>query len=268
MTEDFLDHVLAEIEDYVEAEPPAVDPRYCVSLAGVWEPAKSLKGPKRQQGRPTSHPPQILRHVSSGRLAIPAFRKGWHWVRVSREDAWAADYAWFISKEGYVVRNLMMASEKTGDHAKVCRQRYLHREIMARVLEPENVPPPSEPGPYLWQPIDIDHRNRRRLDNTRANLRALHQSAQNRNQERNDHAMVGITWHAQKGRWWARIKHGGKDLHVGYFKSPKQARMARRRRLGMLGLPIDPASDHAPFPDASADATSSPATAPAAGTRT
>jgi hypothetical protein len=163
-------------------ELPAVDPRYCVQLRGTWRRATNLAAPKRQRGRSTEEAPQVLRHRASGQLALPAYRKGWHWVLVSREDAWAAGYAWFISKEGYVVRNLTVAGEKHGEPCQLKRQRYLHREVLARVLEPPGVEAPSEPGPYLWQSSDVDHRNRRRLDNTRSNLRLLSQSDQNRNQ--------------------------------------------------------------------------------------
>jgi hypothetical protein len=227
-------------------ELPAVDPRYCVQLRGTWRRATNLAAPKRQRGRSTEEAPQVLRHRASGQLALPAYRKGWHWVLVSREDAWAAGYAWFISKEGYVVRNLTVAGEKHGEPCQLKRQRYLHREVLARVLEPPGVEAPSEPGPYLWQSSDVDHRNRRRLDNTRSNLRLLSQSDQNRNQERNDHELVGVTWNPSKGRWHARIRHEGRELHVGYFHSAKRARMARRRRLGTLGIPLDPALDRAP----------------------
>lgn len=34
---------------------------------------------------------------------------------------------------------------------------------------------------------------------------------------------LGVTWHKQTRKWWARVTHNGESLDLGYFDDPKEA---------------------------------------------
>lgn len=75
--------------------------------------------------------------------------------------------------------------------------------------------------------LQVDHINRNRLDNRRANLRIVtHQeNHQNRGPTRG-HKYCGVYFAPKKnrtGRWRARIKVDGKLRHIGWFKTEEEA---------------------------------------------
>lgn len=176
---------------------------------GTWSAAHGLPSPKLL--RPDR--PLVLTRHGDGALALPAYRHGvWFYAVVSRVDAWACSFNWFVAKSGYAQRN----------HDK--RTEYLHRLIMGRVTYPETPELGLEPA------TTVDHRNRNQLDNTRRNLRLLTPSEQNRNQHRNDRDDIGVTWDAARSRWMAVVKHLGRDHFVGRFRS-KHAAIARREQV-------------------------------------
>lgn len=86
---------------------------------------------------------------------------------------------------------------------------FLHREIL---------------GLTSGDGLEGDHINRDRLDNRRANLRVATraQNAQNLASRRGG-KIRGVSWHAQHGKWRARVMLDGRENHVGLFDSKSDA---------------------------------------------
>ena len=120
-----------------------------------------------------------------------------------------ADYAaltqmgnWCLSNRGYAVHYTRIDGQR-----KVL---FMHRVIMAA--------PPQ---------LQVDHINRDRLDNRRANLRFATRSQNQANkglQRNNSSRFKGVSWN--KGRWEARIRYNGARLYLGRFDDPVLAARA------------------------------------------
>lgn len=78
----------------------------------------------------------------------------------------------------------------------------------------------------------IDHKDRDRTNNTRANLRFVSPSLNNFNSEKRSNitGSTGITYNKRRCKkpWHARIG-GGTTRHIGYFKTKEEAVQARKR---------------------------------------
>ena len=102
-----------------------------------------------------------------------------------------------------------------GGYAKHCvsygKILYAHRVIMG--ASPEQ---------------DVDHINRDKLDNRRANLRfaTASQGNANRVNARNTSGYRGVRWHKGNGRWFAAICVNRKHIHIGAFRDPRRAALA------------------------------------------
>jgi hypothetical protein len=88
---------------------------------------------------------------------------------------------------------------------------YLHRLIMG-----------LSPG----DPEEVDHRNRKGLDNQRDNLRVLTVAQNQQNTiPRSDctSGCRGVHKHHGAGKWRAKIDHGGKRVHLGLYDTKWEA---------------------------------------------
>jgi hypothetical protein len=75
----------------------------------------------------------------------------------------------------------------------------------------------------------VDHINGNGFDNRRINLRfcSNSQNLHNRTfQKNNTSGFKGVTFKKHCGRWAARIKSNGREIHLGYFSDPKAAALA------------------------------------------
>ncbi len=82
-----------------------------------------------------------------------------------------------------------------------------------------------------YLPKEIDHINRKPLDNRIENLRPCtsSQNKQNRtNQSNTKYSVKGIRQTKSTGHWSVRIKLDGKEISLGTFKTYKDAARARR----------------------------------------
>ncbi len=106
---------------------------------------------------------------------------------------------WFLADTGY-------ARESAGG------RRYLHRVLMQAAL-----------GPGL----QVDHINRDRLDNRRANLRVV-TLAQNRQNQGASGASPyrGVSFHRASGKWFAQVKVAGQRVHASYHRDEIDAARA------------------------------------------
>lgn len=79
-----------------------------------------------------------------------------------------------------------------------------------------------------WPPNEIDHINGSTDDNRICNLRLATrgQNQQNircANRNNKSCGLQGVTWHKKNKKWQARIRHLGKTIRLGYFKSAHEA---------------------------------------------
>jgi hypothetical protein len=92
-----------------------------------------------------------------------------------------------------------------------------------------------------WPKNSIDHRDGDRANNRFKNLRDLTQSGnlQNRKVANANNACGLLGVHKNGRRWRAKIKIDYRDVHLGYFDTPKQAHAAylkAKRELHPFGL--------------------------------
>lgn len=82
----------------------------------------------------------------------------------------------------------------------------------------------------------IDHINGIRHDNRIANLRECTNAENSHNQRRpqGTNPYIGVSFHKRSGLWQASIKKDKKQMHLGYFKNPEDARDAYIRAKQLL----------------------------------
>jgi hypothetical protein len=85
---------------------------------------------------------------------------------------------------------------------------------------------------FLWQawygpaPPIVDHKDRNDLNNCRDNLREASRSENAFNsdiQGNNRSGLRGVCWRPDRGKWWVRIYHNRRAIHVGYFTTKRAA---------------------------------------------
>ena len=131
------------------------------------------------------------------------------WTILDQQDYYCyAGFKWVLNGQEtrfYAVRNAKNEDGKV-------RTVRLHREIT------------QAPDGVL-----VDHKNRRTLDNRRANLRFATQSQnmQNRRKRKNTTSKyVGVCLDKQRGQWEVRLVHQGKRIWIGRFHSEIEAAKA------------------------------------------
>ena len=118
---------------------------------------------------------------------------------------WLNNFDWFTKKNNksfYAVRF-------DNDCAKWPTLVSMHRQIM------------DSPVGLL-----VDHRNLDGLDNRRDNLRIATYSENNCNRLKKKNTssrFVGVCWEKTKNRWVVHIRHNGKIIYLGLFKSETDA---------------------------------------------
>lgn len=142
---------------------------------------------------------------------------------VDDEDyAWLSQWEWCISNAGYAVRG-----EREGGHNHLV---LMHREIAKRM------------GLEVTDEVYVDHANRRRLDNRRANLRVATPTESSYNSGKiNKSGYRGVSHfpYCFKGQkryerakqWQARIRIEGRKraLSLGYYATAEEAARAYDR---------------------------------------
>lgn len=77
--------------------------------------------------------------------------------------------------------------------------------------------------------LETDHRNGDKLDNRRANLRAVTHAVNERNKplsRRNTSGVKGVTWDKNRQKWMAKTKHEGRHVNLGRFDTLDEAAAA------------------------------------------
>lgn len=137
------------------------------------------------------------------------------WTKVDRETYGALSQFRWCMNNGYAVRNVGYSSVK------------MHRELMGL-------------GSWGEDPLEVDHMNRDRSDNRRANLRIVTKAENARNQPSNRNSSSqyrGVSWIPKNKKWKAHVRVDGVLIHLGYFWEEKEAgdkARAYRESLGWL----------------------------------
>ena len=113
--------------------------------------------------------------------------------------------SWRLDSHGYASTSI-----KTGG---VQRKQYMHRLILGAVAGQE-----------------VDHANKDRLDNRRANLRLANRSQQSANTRlivaHNKSGYRGVSWSTRRAKWRAVIQADGRFMDLGCFTDPIDAALA------------------------------------------
>lgn len=163
--------------------------------------------------------PQITIPLSRGAEAI-----------IDETDADLTAVKWSMATVGYAFRNRSRRAHTEGPAII-----WLHRVIMERIL---GTPLPKG---------EVDHVNRNKLDNRRANLRMSDRSLNSANREmqcNNSTGYRGVYPSRNKRRWRVAIGFYGENIHLGVYDTPEEAARvydaaARRLRpdFAMLNFP-------------------------------
>lgn len=82
---------------------------------------------------------------------------------------------------------------------------------------------------YGYWPSIIDHIDGDRTNNRISNLRiaTAQQNACNRQAASGKTSKyLGVSWHEQNKKWWAKAFFGGREMHLGFFSSEREAAQA------------------------------------------
>lgn len=192
----------------------------------AWEP---IQGPRHKRVHKERPDPLLAQEcacwpagvVPEPAIALPVKRGDWHWVLISPADAWALEWNWFLTAEGYPFRNHQTRSQ------------YLYRLI--GWLQRDLTRTPTDLTEFfLPQTIHVDHKDRNTLNNHRLNLRLVDASMNNLNTQRRDSGLEGAHWDERRQLWQAKVKHQGKTQFLGRFGTEQQAHrvaMARKERI-------------------------------------
>lgn len=84
-------------------------------------------------------------------------------------------------------------------------------------------------GLEIGDPMCVDHVDENGLNNQRSNLRKCTRSENARNiklKANNTSGYKGVSFFRRDGTWKVQIQAGGKNRHVGYFKTKEEAHKA------------------------------------------
>lgn len=126
-------------------------------------------------------------------------------VLVDNEDfELLSKYSWYSDSHGYAITS----KKPNGKRIRIL----MHRFIMS----------PSKG-------MEVDHKDRNRLNNQKSNLRICTVTQNRRNIGRNKvnkSGYKGVSWHINTNMWETRINFNNHKLFIGYFKSKRHAALA------------------------------------------
>lgn len=150
-------------------------------------------------------------------LPLGGKRSPVRWVLIDAADKPLFDQKrwWVVGKTGYV-----MGQSGRGDKAV-----FLHRWLAG-----------LKPGDRR----EMDHKNRRRRDNRRCNLRIVSHAENCGNTSRRSARHRGVTWRPDRRMWEASVRIAGRTHFAGRFADEAEAAdAAREYRLAHLPGALD-----------------------------
>lgn len=139
-------------------------------------------------------------------------------------DATDADFVnqwrWGLIGKRYVARSAWVDGRT--------RNFYLHRELM---------------GLTRGDGLEVDHRDRNRLNHRRSNLRVVTPRANSQNVSSTagtSSKYRGVTWDKRRRKWQAQVMADGKRQHLGSYSSEEEAaEVARNARATLMPYATD-----------------------------
>jgi hypothetical protein len=130
-------------------------------------------------------------------------------------------FTWLVARSGKGGNRLgKPAGYKSGNRIKICINQ---SEYMAHRLAWFYVH-------GVWPQWSLDHIDGDGTNNRLANLRDVehHHNMQNiRKAHKDSHSgLLGVSWHAGRAKWHARISVRGRGTHIGYYADPECAHEA------------------------------------------
>lgn len=120
------------------------------------------------------------------------------------------NYTWYVSN-GYIVASVWNTQKK-------CSKRMtMHRLILETCLNKNII-------------NDIDHKNRKRYDNRKENLRICTHKDNLKNssiRSNNTSGLIGVVYDRNREKWMARIVLNKKDIYLGRYSNKEDAIKAR-----------------------------------------
>lgn len=121
-----------------------------------------------------------------------------------------SQWKWRYHNLGYAVRTM---------HVAYINGKAIKKEIMMHrlIMNPE-------------KGMVIDHKNRNKLDNRRANLRVCTQAKNRLNsikKSNNTSGYIGVCWDKTKNKWLASIHLHGKQKYLGRYDTAQEASKVR-----------------------------------------
>lgn len=116
------------------------------------------------------------------------------------------DYCWYIRGDGYVMTNIYSENRTIGFHQII-------------ICDAKGI-------------LLVDHRNHKKYDNRKSNLRTTtpSQSVMNRGlSSNNTSGATGVGWVKSKQKWRARINVSKKEISLGLFSNFEDAVKARKK---------------------------------------
>lgn len=83
----------------------------------------------------------------------------------------------------------------------------------------------------------VDHINHNTLDNRRCNLRITTKRGNSSNIITNKSGIIGVRFYKPTNKWVAYVWHDNKNHHIGYFKTPLEAKEARDNYIKKMEVP-------------------------------
>ena len=143
------------------------------------------------------------------------------WWRRPLRSQFQSDKLWRISLARRTNREALSSPHSAG---------YLHGKINGHPLFAHVAMFALVHG--VWPSGQIDHIDGNRTNNRISNLRDVSASDNQRNQSRrstNRSGFTGVHWHAQSKSWRAQIRHDGRTVSLGCFKTISEAARARAK---------------------------------------
>ncbi len=140
---------------------------------------------------------------------------------------------WFISERLMKSWNTQWVGKRAGG---IRGDGYLHLRVNQRPIAVHRVV--WAMMHKAWPELYIDHINGDPLDNRACNLRQVTSSQNNRNRRastRNKSGAVGVFWNRRRRSWSAFIRHAGKQINLGNYRSFLHAKAVRCEAQKLLG---------------------------------
>lgn len=156
--------------------------------------------------------------LASGEVRHIELNHGYYATVDARDFDWLSEWEWKIDGSGYAVRYYSEVDESS---RKRTERALMHREIFEHY------------GNRLGN-LEIDHRDRQKLNNVYSNLRLATRTQNRANSSRrsdNKSGVTGVCYNKKTRKWQAHITLNNKTLYLGSFSEKVDAIAVRKQAI-------------------------------------